>query len=136
MCKKRYVGKIYKTTDGYFTGSDHIKKPRRVAVIHQRKDDKAVAVVKLRSKKDKISNYYIPKLILKPKNHPSLTKDSIVENNIIVGKKEDESYKAIYTSDFIDLNDKLTGRELRKIKKATNKRNKNKIKKWKRHFKK
>ena len=135
MCKKSYVGKIYKTTDGYFTGSNHIKKPRRVAVIHQRKDDNAVAVVKIRSKKDKVSNYYIPKLILKPKNHPSLTKDSIVENNIIVGKKEDGKFKSIYTTEFVELNDKLTRSELRKIKKATKKSNKNKIKKWKRHFK-
>lgn len=135
MCKKRYVGKIYKTTDGYFTGSDHIKKPRRVAVIHQRKDDKAVAVVKIYSKKNKSGNPYISKLVLKPNKHPSLTEDSIVGKRLIIGKKEDESYKAIYTSDFIDLNDKLKGRELRKIKKATNKRNKNKIKKWKKHFK-
>ena len=50
MCKKTDVRKIYNTTDGYFNSRTDIKKPRKVAVIHQR-DDKAVAVVKIHSKK-------------------------------------------------------------------------------------
>ena len=31
--------KIYKTTDGYFTRNDKNTKPRRIAVVKQRKDD-------------------------------------------------------------------------------------------------
>ena len=49
---KSAVRKIYKTTDGYLSGRADIKKPRRVAVIHQRKDDGALAVVKIFSKKE------------------------------------------------------------------------------------
>lgn len=137
MCKKSNdVGKIYRTTDGYFTSSYRIKKPRRVAIIYQRKDDKAIAVVKIYSKKNKSGNPYISKLVLKPNKHPSLTEDSIVGKRLIIGKKENESYKAIYTEDFINLNDKVTRRELKKIKKAIKKINKNKIKKWQKHFRK
>jgi len=49
--------KIYKTTDGYFTGDEKIKKPRRVAVVEQSKDDGALAVCKIYSKKDKAEKH-------------------------------------------------------------------------------
>ena len=71
--QKSDVRKIYKTTDGYFTRSDKNTKPRRVAVVKQRKDDGAMAVVKIYSKKDKSGKAYVEKLVLKPENHSSLT---------------------------------------------------------------
>lgn len=49
--QKSDVRKIYKTTDGYLAGNERSKKPRRVAVVKQRKDDGAMAVVKIYSKK-------------------------------------------------------------------------------------
>ena len=65
--KKTDVKKIYKTTDGIFTGRADIDKPRRVAAIEQRKDDGALAVVKIRSRKGKGGKSYITGLVLKPK---------------------------------------------------------------------
>ncbi len=139
------VRKIYKTTDGYFTGNDKIKKPRRVAVIHQRKDDKALAVAKIYSKKGKEGKEgYIPGLTLTPQNHSSLAEDSIVGKQLHIGNKGvDNIYNPIFPRDLISTEDKLTKKEHRTISKkaggttrknrATNKR---KIKAWKKHFRK
>lgn len=136
------VKKIYKTTDGYLSGSHRVKKPRRIAVIDQRKDDKALAVVKIYSKKDRLGNAYIKKLVLKPDKHSSLTEDSLVGSSVIIASKNGEDFKPINTRDLTQTNDKLTDKELSKIKKGLGgnrknyKANKNKIKKWKNHFKK
>ena len=65
---KKDIRKIYKTTDGYFNSRLDIKKTRLVAVLYQR-DDSAVIVTKIYSKKNKKGNAYINKLTLKPKKH-------------------------------------------------------------------
>ena len=62
---KKDIRKIYKTTDGYFTSNEKIRKPRPIAVIHQR-DDKAVAIVKLHSAKENRRNV-IPNVKIKSK---------------------------------------------------------------------
>lgn len=141
--KKSDVRKIYKTTDGYFTDNAKIDKPRRVAVVAQRKDDGALAVAKIYSKKDKKGKAYIDKLVLRPKKHSSLTEDSIVGSQIHVGRKgKDGQYKAIFKGDFEPTKDKLTKKEHRTVKKkiggATKKNRKTakkKVKSWKKHFK-
>ena len=81
---KSAVRKIYKTTDGYLSGRADIKKPRRVAVIDQRKDDGALAVVKIYSQKDKQGKAFLKRPVLKPKKHPSLSEPSIVGKKVIV----------------------------------------------------
>ena len=142
MCKKTDVRKIYNTTDGYFNSRNDIKKPRKIAVIHQR-DDKAVAIVKIHSKKNKKGNAFISNVVLKPKKHKSLTEDSIVSNTLIYGRKFDKTKYPIYPTDFVDSNDKLTYYEYKKIKKKVNGDSKqhkitrnNTLKRWKKHFKK
>ena len=141
--KKSDVRKIYKTIDGYFTDNSKIDKPRRVAVIDQRKDDGALAVVKIYSKKDKKGKAYVDKVVLRPKNHSSLTEDSIVGSKIHIGRKgKDGQYKAILAREMKPTNDELTKREHRKIKKyngGKTKKNKKTAKRtlrlWKKHFK-
>lgn len=56
---KPAVGNIYKTTDGYFNNKENVKKTRRVAVIDQRKDDGALAVVKIYGKNGKTQTHDI-----------------------------------------------------------------------------
>lgn len=148
MCRKKKetdVGKIYNTTDGYFTQNPKIKKPRRVAVIEQRKDDGALAVCKIYSKKDRKGNRFIEKVVLIPAEHIELTEDSIVGSNIIVGtkKKGSKEYTPIFKGDFEKTDDKLTPKEQKIIKKnlggedkQARKTNKKKIRRWKKHFKK
>lgn len=141
--KKSDVRKIYKTTDGYFTDNAASKKPRRVAVVDQRKDDGALAVVKIYSKKDKKGKAYIDKLVLRPKKHSSLAEDSIVGSQIHVGRKsKDGQYKAIFAREMKPTKDKLTKKEHRTVKKKgggktkqNKKTTKRKIKLWKKHFK-
>lgn len=143
MCfKKTDKRKIYNTTDGYFNSRLDIKKPRKVAVIHQR-DDKAVAVVKIHSKKNKKGNAYISNLVLKPKKHKSLNEESIVSNSLIYGKDVKGKKYKIDPNDFTYTNDKLTYSEYLKIKHKVNadtkqhKKTRNKtLKRWKNHFKK
>ena len=121
--KKNAVGQIYKTTDGVLSGNGRVKKKRRVAVVEKRKDDGALAVVKIYKKtgkeeKQKEGKTYIPNLTLTPKKHKSLTEDSIVGRKVFFGKKgEDGKYKAFYPMDLIDTEDKLTRKELKRIKK-------------------
>ncbi len=141
--KKPDVRKIYKTTDGYFTGNPKIKKPRRVAVVEQRKDDKALAVVKIYSKKGKEKGKkFIKGLTLSPKKHSSLTEDSIVGHQIIFGVKRGDSYTPIYKNDFSEVQDTLTKKEHRTIKRKAGglnrenrKTSKKNVKRWKNHFK-
>lgn len=141
--KNSDVGKIFITTDGFFNDKPHIKKPRRVVAVHQRKDDGAVAVSKIHSKEEKKGNAYIENVVLLPEEHPSLTKESIVSSSVIFGvKKKDGTYKALYKSDFNDTNDKLSKKEIRKVQKNVQsdtkqhrKTYKRTVKKWKNHFK-
>ncbi len=144
--RKRYksaVRKIYKTTDGYLSGRADIKKPRRVAVIDQRKDDGALAVVKIYSKKDKQGKAFLKRPVLKPKKHPSLSEPSIVGKKVHIGSKDGATYKAIYKGDLRETGDKLTIWErllilfgVRGKTKGQKKAHKTKMKKWRNHFKK
>ena len=145
------VGKILKTTDGYFNGRADIKKPRTVAVVEQRKDDKAVAVVKIYSKEgkeEKIGKTFIPDLVLKPEEHPALREESVVGRQVHFGvKRTDESGKAfhqpILSNDLQATDDSLTKKELKQVRKEVHntepkhrKSYKKKKKSWKKHFKK
>lgn len=146
MCrrKKKVVKKIYKTTDGIFNGRDDIRKPRPVAVVDQR-DDGALAVVKIHSKKGKDGKMYIDKLVLTPCKHSSLTEDSIVENRVYIGFTKNGDQKVhipIYSRDLEDLNDELTQTEYKKVMKGIKgdtkdkkQKYKKKMKKWHKHFK-
>lgn len=141
--KKKNVGKIYKTTDGIFNGRDDIKKPRPVAVVDQRKDDGAVALVKLHTRKGKDGKMYIDELVLRPEDHPSLTEETIVEKRVYIGRKTETGHEPIFQGDLIDQSDKLTREELRKVKKGVKGgtkdqrgKYKQKMKKWHKHFKK
>lgn len=142
--QKSDVRKIYKTTDGHLAENERSKKPRRVAVVKQRKDDGAMAVVKIYSKKDKSGKAYVEKLVLKPENHSSLTEDSIVGRRVYVGtKNKSGEYTPIFKGDLQETDDKLTRREhcivMRQADGAT-KQNRKTLKKtlgaWKKHFKK
>ena len=143
--KKSAVRKIYKTTDGYLAGRPKINKSRKIAVIEQRKDDGAVAVVKIYSKdgkENKIGKVYIPDLILSPDEHPSLKKPSVVGREVFFGVKEGDKYYAFFPKNFRDEDDMLTKREVRNIKKnagGQTKKNKKTLKKqtkqWRKHFK-
>lgn len=142
------TGRIYKTTDGYLSGRSDIKKPRNIAAIEQRKDDGALAVVKVYSRKGKEQKLkegknYIPKLVLKPKKHAALKKDSIVGRQVIVGVKQGNGKppKSIFPGDLEKTQDKLTKKELKKIQaEVQNDNPKNrahheaKMKKWRKHF--
>ncbi len=142
--KKTDVGKIYKTTDGFFTQNDDITKPRRVAVIKKRKDDGAVAVVKIYSAKGKKGNNYIKGVILLPEKHSSLTEPSIVGSKVYIGTKgKNGKHRPIMERDLSDTNDKLTRRERQKISRKAGgptrknkKTSRKKIRLWKKHFKK
>mgnify|MGYP001624317183 FL=1 len=140
---KSAVRKIYKTTDGYLSGRADIKKPRRVAVIDQRKDDGALAVVKIYSKKDKQGKAFLKRPVLKPKKHPSLSKPSIVGKKVHIGSKDGTTYKPIAERDLKPTGDKLTFWEkllilfgVRGKTKEQRKAHKAKMKKWHNHFKK
>ncbi len=145
MCWKRKSdkGKIYKTTDGYFTQNPKQKKPRNVVVYDQRKDDGALAVCKIYSKDGKSGPAYVDGFTLSAADHPALTKESIVGNQVLIATKDAQgNYKPIFKGDLVDTGDKLTKKEHRALKKkgggATKKykkTTKKKIKKWKRHFK-
>lgn len=136
--KKGEVRKIYKTTDGFFTQNPNIKKKRRVAVIDQRKKDGALAVTKIYSKEGRSGKAYVDKVVLKPEKHSSLTKESIVGSQVIIGTKSfNKKYAAIYKSDLEATGDRLTKKEHRSIKKAVHndtkghrKTYKKKMRKW------
>ena len=136
--RKGDVRKIYKTTDGYFTQNPKIKKKRRVAVIDQRKKDGALAVTKIYSKEGKSGKAYIDKPVLKPEKHSSLTQDSIVGRQVIIGtKNKEKEFQTIQARDLEPTDDKLTKKEHRSIKKAVHndtkehrKTYKEKMRKW------
>lgn len=140
--KKKDVGKIYRTTDGYLDGKDHIKKPRRVVAVEQR-NDTAIGVLKIYSEKDKHNQNIVKGIVLKPKNHISLTEDSVVGSRLLIGKKnKDGSYEAFFPNSFREVGDKLTKSEIKFIQKNiqndTKKHRrtyKKKVSKWKKNFK-
>lgn len=137
MCfkKKSAVRKIFKTTDGFFNNKPHIKKPRLVVAVYQRKNDGALAVTKLHSYKGKIKNTDIKNLVLKPNNHSSLTKISTVENKVIWGINIDSKNKRpIYESDLTPTFDKVNLFEFAKIKNGI-KGHKKTLHKWKKNLK-
>lgn len=141
------VGKIFKTTDGFFGKRTDIKKPRNVAVVEQRKDDGAVAVVKVHSKsgkEEKIGKTFIPNLVLKPEEHPALTKESIVNRQVIVGVSRNGATKprSIFPEDFQGTGDALTSEELKKVQEEVHNDEpqhretyRKKMEKWRKHFK-
>ncbi len=143
------VGDIFKTTDGFFNGKPWINKTRRIIVVLQRKDDGAVIVAKIskkRGKEAKIGKDYIPDLVLSPTAHPSVTEDSIVERVVHFGVRRinengEVEYQVILPSDLEATGDRLTRRELRKVRKevrnackAHRKAYKKTVKQWKKHF--
>lgn len=146
FCKRKSdIRKIYETTDGYFTQNPNITKRRRVAVLKQRKDDGALAVTKIYSQDEKkVGEQYIEKLVLSPKKHKSLNKNSIVGSKAIVGTKDKEgNYKTIQSRDFEETGDKLTKKEHRIImdnlgggNEKHKQTNKNLLENWENHFKK
>lgn len=141
--KKSDVGKIMKTTDGYFNNRQDIKKERNVAVVAQRKDDGAVAVVKIRSEKEGRQNTSIKGVTLKPGKHPALSETSLVEKNLRVSRTVNGKKKILKPAEMKETGDKLRPGERRKIMrglKGPTKDNKvkttQKIKRWRKHFKK
>lgn len=125
--RKSDVGKIYTTTDGYFTQNPAITKKRRVAVIDQRDSDGALAVTKIYSKydengKERKGKAYIPGLTLSPKKHSSLKKDSVVGTQVHIGTKKagaktpaEKNYRPIYKWELKKTRDKLAKSELKTV---------------------
>lgn len=106
LFKKKDLGKIYTTTDGYFANNSANKKKRHVLVVDQRKSDGAVAVSKLHSQKPNQKNC-LKKPILSAQKHEVLTADTVVEKRVIRGVKRDGQYKAIYTRDMTETQSRL-----------------------------
>ena len=117
--KKRKSEKvrIYKTTDGYFADNPKNKKKRNVVVVEQRKKDGAIAVSKIFGADEKSGDFYIDDLELKPSEHSSLTKNSLVERRVKFGVKRNGNHTPIYIRDLKPTNDKLTKKEMRKVNK-------------------
>lgn len=150
--KKSSVGKIAFTSDGYLSGRKEGRKKkykrRRVVVVHEREDDRALAVAKIESKKgkeDKIGKDFIPDLTLKKEKHSSLTEESIVERRVYFGtkKKGSDKHEKITAETILLTKDKLTDKELKKVRdevgnatpefRATYEKT---LKAWENHFKK
>ncbi len=139
------VGKIMKTTDGFLGNRPNIKKPRRVAVVEQREDDGAVAIVRIFKKRGKRADdphAYVQELTLLPQDHTSLTEESIVEAKVILGVNTEQGKKAIFPSDLSEVDDKLTDKELSHIQNGVHNDTEqhrqtflNKLQKWFNHFK-
>lgn len=146
--KKNHIGKIYTTYDGITNGNKNIKKKRKVVVVDQSNDD--LAISKLHEYKEDRIDYSLPDIIISPENHPSLSKDSLVENKVFYGIKDsknsnwrtikiDDLNKRRDGSSYNEPKDQLTNIELIKVKKAVKKEtNKSKQKKkiyrlWKKH---
>ena len=113
-------------------------------MVKQRKRDGALAVAKIHTPEGKKSENFVKGVVLKPENHSSLKKDSVVSKKIIVGTKDkDKNYKPIYKGDLVDTGDKLTKKEHRKILKGAggtdkehHKSEKKKVKRWEQGFRK
>lgn len=140
--KKNYTNKILQSSDGFIAGLDKKIKPRKVLVVSQRDDD-ALAISKLYSKKGKNTKNIINKVILSPKNHSSLTKKTVVGKRVHYGRKINGNYVPFYMSDFNDTNDRITKLEKSSINKYKRKNDlkdykqtKKALNKWKNRFKK
>ena len=142
--KRNNEGKIYQTTDGFFYDNNikRNKKKRLVVAVNQR-DDGALAVAKIHSKKGKKDKNYIKGVKLIPKDHPSLTEESVVSNRIIWGIKKNDKYLSVYPEYLKITEDNLSKKELRKVKRKINGKSlkyrisyKRTLKKWNNHFKK
>lgn len=134
------VGKIMKTTDGYFANDPKNKKRRFLVVVDQRKDDGAVAVSKLHENKPG-RKHILKGFILKPSKHSALAKDTVIDESIEIQK--DRNKTPIMPRDLTDTDDKLTWREKRKLKRraggSTRKHRRTtrrKLKRWHNHFRK
>ncbi len=115
--RKSAVGKIYKTTDGFLSDNPKNRKKRNVVAVEQRKLDGAIAVCKVFGKDEKkTGDFYVDNLTLSPKDHPALTKDSLVERRVTWGVKRNGKHKAIFIRELKDTNDKLTKREFQLVK--------------------
>lgn len=142
--KKSADGKIYKTTEGFLGDYPLNKKRRRVAVVEQREDDGAVAIVKIFSKKGRNGKAFIANLILTPEEHKSLTENSIVGSQVIIGiKQKNGTYKPIFTRELTETGDALTEEEMEAVKKGVHNDTpqhretyKKRMKRWRRHFRK
>lgn len=141
--RKSEKGRIYKTTDGYFADNPKNKKKRNVVVVEQRKKDGAIAVSKIFGADEKSGDFYIDDLELKPSEHSSLTKNSLVERRVKFGVKRNGKYTPISRKDLTATSDRLTKSEMKKLNKqkggktVKNKRTyRNTRKQWKQGFKK
>ncbi len=136
-------GDIMKTTDGFFANDNTNTKQRPVVVHNVRKDDGALAISKIHSKKGQKPTHYIQNLDLQPNKHSSLTEPSVIEKRVIFGvKNKNNNYTPIFIRDLQRTNDKLNCIERYKHKKGAGgdtkqhkKTLKNTTKKWKKHFK-
>lgn len=117
LFRKKDVGKIYTTTDGYFADNPRNKKKRHVVVVDQRKRDGAIAVSKLHSQKEGQKGC-INNLVLSPKKHAALTKDTVVERRVIHGVKRDGKHKPIYQNEFSPTKSRLGLFEFLRVKKG------------------
>ena len=117
-----------------------------MAVVDQRKDDGALALVKIHSEEGKKPNVYIEGVVLTTSEHSALKEVSIIENRVYYGIKRKENGQVvripIYKGDLTATDDRLTDSELEKVNKGiqgktTEKQEKHKAKmqKWHNHFK-
>lgn len=141
--RKSAIGKIYKTTDGFLSDNPKNRKKRNVVAVEQRKFDGAIAVCKVFGKDEKkTGDFYVDNLTLSPKDHPTLTKDSLVERRVTWGVKRNGKHEPIYRKNLVFTNDRLTKQEYKSFKKQiggkTQKNRKtyrNTRRKWKNGFK-
>ena len=147
VSRKKHIGEIHTTYDGFFDENKKIKKKRNV-VIEDIRADGAISVRKIHRKEECNPNMNISGLELDPSEHPRLDKVSVVEKRVLYGRtQKDKSKKPIYLKDLDVKNnnesfpnttkDKLTKKESRMLNKfrKQDKRNQKTNKKWKNHFK-
>lgn len=139
--KRSDVGKIMRATDGYFAGNLANRKKRNVVVVAQRKDDGALAVVKLHREQDKHTNI-LKRFLLRARKHHALTADSVTETRVYIGIGK-KAKKPIMPRDLSDTGDKLTWWEKLKLKRRAGgntrkhrRTTRRKLKRWRKHFRK
>lgn len=131
--RKNHIGEIHTTYDGLTNGRKHVKKKRKVVIVDQNLNDELV-VSKLHEYDESRVPYSIPDVVLKPDDHPSLTKNTLIENKTMYGfKQENGKYKTIVIDDldkkpdgtsYENTFDKLTIDELNKVNKHVKKERK------------
>lgn len=141
MClfRKKDLGKIYTTTDGYFADNKRNKKKRHVVVVDQRKDG-ALAVSKLHTQKEGRKGC-IDNLVLSPRRHKALKENTVVEKRVIHGVKRDGNYKPILRKELTGTKSRLGIFEFLRVKKGVGGSNrkdkrqyKNTRRKWHNYF--